>query len=474
MTPDSSRNVSPWGGRFTKDTARLMHRFNESLTVDAALIEEDIAASIAWAAALGRARVLTPAEVRRITAGLGRILRRHRAGKLRFSAADEDIHMAVERMLTEDIGDAGAKLHTGRSRNDQVATDFRLYIMKTMRGVMSGIHTLQKTLCMRARRETDIVAPGYTHLQQAQPVSLAHYWLSFFFALEREKKRAANAIRSADAMPLGAGALAGSGCRIDRRWLARRLGFSRCVENSMDAVASRDFVLEALAALCSIGVCLSRYAEDLIIWSSKEFGFIELDDAWSTGSSMMPQKKNPDALELIRGKCGRLIGTFTRCAATLKGVGLTYYKDLQEDKEPYIDSVRQVVMALEVLSGVVRTLNVNRGRIAAALDPMLFATDVADYLANKGVPFRKAHAIVGAMVRHCIDNHVPLNRMTLEQMRRFSPVFDRGVQKVFSWSAALAHRDIEGGTGPESVRRQLQQAQALMKKQPFFPSHAGR
>jgi argininosuccinate lyase len=386
-------------------------------------------------------------------------------GALKFLESDEDVHMAVERVLTERIGAAGAKLHTGRSRNDQVVTDVRLYVKKALSRVLDGVVGLQHSLIRRAEvDDRAIIMPGYTHLQQAQPVLLAHYWLSFFFALEREKDRLRHAIESADSMPLGAGALAGSGVAVDRKKLAETLGFAKAAENSIDAVASRDFVLDALSCCASAGILCSRYAEDLIIWSSKEFGFVELDDAWSTGSSMMPQKKNPDSLELIRGKAGRFIGNYTRFAATLKGVGLTYYKDLQEDKEPLMDSLAQLDCVLAVFAQVVKTLAVNSKKIASTLDSSLFATDLADYLVRKGLPFRKAHEVIGNIVKTCLQQKKQLSELSARDLGRFSTLFDESVKRVFDWGEALRHRGVSGGTSPASVGWQIAMAKKMVAK----------
>jgi argininosuccinate lyase len=453
-----------WDGRFSKPTDSLMDRFNNSLAIDQVLFGDDIKGSIAWAHALEKIGALTHDDTEKITTGLSALYEAYRNGSLTFEPSDEDVHMAVERLLIQKIGDPGARLHTGRSRNDQVATDFRLYVKRSLREIIEGVIDLQKTLLDRAEKDKDIIVPGYTHLQQAQPVSLGHYWLSFLFLLEREKTRCFNACQTADCMPLGSGALAGSGFAVDRDALAAELGFSRVSENSMDGVASRDFVLETLAAMSSLGIHCSRYAEDLIIWSSREFGFIGLDDAWSTGSSMMPQKKNPDSLELIRGKCGRFIGNYTRFAATLKGVGLTYCKDLQEDKEPLIDSVEQMKLVLAVFARVIETLSIDIAAITASLDPFLLATDLADYLVRKNVPFRKAHAIVGSLVKHCVEKNVALNTLPVETMKTFSAMFDADVLTVFDWKQALAGRNIQGGTGPESMVKQIEQAQKLVDK----------
>ncbi|MBD3420769.1 MAG: argininosuccinate lyase [Chitinivibrionales bacterium] len=451
-----------WEGRFSQQSDRLMELFNNSLPVDQALIEEDVLQNKAWSKALAKAKIVQPAESDAICIALDELLADYAQGRLAFSAEDEDIHMALERLVTQKAGVAGAKLHTGRSRNDQVATVFRMYVKKALKNITGLVSMLQSTLVGRADNEQDIFVPGYTHLQQAQPVVLAHYWLSLFWALEREKSRLDHAASTADSMPLGAGALAGSGFAVDREFLARELGFGSITDNSMDAVAARDFVLEALFAITSLAIVLSRYAEDLIIWSSGEFGFIELADAWSTGSSMMPQKKNPDSLELIRGKCGRFAGNLTRMATTLKGLGLTYYKDLQEDKEPLLDSVAQIVLVLNVFAQVVATLTVKQRTILHKMDPFLYATDIADYLVARNVPFREAHRIVGKIVAFCIENRRELSSLSTAEFARFSSAFAEDVGTLFTLSNAVAHRDLHGGTGPESIARQLRKAKKLL------------
>ncbi len=453
--------MKAWDGRFAGATDQLMEAFNSSLAFDRLLLEEDVDGSVAWARALEGAGVLSAEERGTIVSGLEQIREEHRAGTLAYAPGDEDVHMAVERLLVEKIGETGAKLHTGRSRNDQVATDVRLHVRRRLERLVALTTSVQNALLARAESDVDVVVPGYTHLQQAQAVVLSHYWLSLLFALEREKGRLAHARITTDMLPLGSGALAGSGFAVDREKLARELGFSRVGENSIDGVAARDFALETLACCSSLGILLSRYAEDLIVWSSREFGFVELDDAWATGSSMMPQKKNPDSLELIRGKAGRLIGNYTRLATVLKGLGLTYFKDLQEDKEPLFDSLHHLAMVLSVFARVVETLSVRRERIAAALDPMLWATDMADYLVNKGVPFRRAHKAVGAVVRHCIEHNTSLPELDLTALRCFAEEFDSDVHQLFSWEAALKHRDLPGGTGPDSVAIQIETARKI-------------
>jgi argininosuccinate lyase len=454
--------MTMWDGRFTKPEDRLMEKFNNSLPVDKALIEVDIEGSVAWAQTLQKAHVLSSRECTALIRGLGSVLAEFRQGKARFLASDEDVHMAVERMLTEKTGAVGGKLHTGRSRNDQVATDTRLFVMRTTEGLLQLISALQKALLARAKKDMKVIAPAYTHLQQAQPILLSQYWLSFLFALEREKQRFANAKKSADLMPLGSGAVAGSGFAVDRELLAKKLGFSRICDNSIDGVAARDFALETLACCASCGILLSRYAEDLIIWSSREFGFVELDDAWSTGSSIMPQKKNPDSLELIRGKTGRFVGNHTRFATTLKGVGLAYYKDLQEDKEPLFDSLDQMSLVLKVFTGVINTLAVKPHAIQKDLDPLLLATDLADYLVTKGMPFRSAHKTVGKVVARCIKSGASFMDLSVEQLREFSPLFKKDALKIFNWENAIEHRNVAGGTGSKSVKRQIEKATKMV------------
>jgi argininosuccinate lyase len=452
-----------WDGRFHKPSDPIMESINRSLDVDSRLIEEDIRGSVAWAEALKACGVLSVSECRKIAAGLAEILREHREKGLRFLPADEDVHMAVERLLVAKIGDAGMKLHTGRSRNDQVVTDVRLFLKKAYEDLGGALTGIQRVLLDRSGGDLGIIMPGYTHLQQAQPVLISHYWLSLFFAIEREKTRCVNARVIADSMPLGSGAIAGAGFAINRRELAGRLGFAECSPNSIDAVASRDFIVEALACCSSISILLSRYAEDLIIWSSKEFGFVELDDAWSTGSSMMPQKKNPDSLELIRSKAGRLIGNYTGFAATLKGVGLSYYKDLQDDKRLLFDSLDQVLLVCSVFGHVVKTLAVNADVLRKSLDPFLLATDVADYLVDKGMPFRQAHKVVGGIVAHCIEKHLDFQKLDAAALKDFSPLFGPDVRKVFSWENAIEHRSVFGGTGLKSVKEQIALARKMLK-----------
>ncbi|MCL1946123.1 MAG: argininosuccinate lyase [Chitinivibrionia bacterium] len=461
----SDKKNKMWDGRFGKPTDKLMEEFNNSLFVDKIFIEEDIFGSIAWAKALFGAGVLTKNECENIKKGLEKILEKHKNGKLEseFLPSDEDVHMAVERLLGVEIGDLAKKLHTGRSRNDQVATDFRLFAKNKRALLLKDLRKFLESVYNRALKDKNVIIAGYTHYQQAQPILLSHYWLSLFFLMKREYEKLENIDKISDVSPLGSGAIAGCGFAIDRFELAKNLGFSSPSENSIDGVASRDFVLDTLHNLASIGISLSRYAEDLIVWSTKEFGYVELDDAWSTGSSMMPQKKNPDSLELIRGKTGRLIGNYTRFAATLKGIGLSYFKDLQEDKEPLIDSFKTVEITLRVFSNVLDTLTINEKIIERTLDPFLLATDIADYLVKKGMPFREAHGVVGKIVAFCVEKNKKFNLLELKELKEFSPIFENDVLSFFDFKNALKHRDVYGAAGPISVEKQLSLAKEFLQ-----------
>ncbi|MDR0303924.1 MAG: argininosuccinate lyase [Chitinispirillales bacterium] len=458
----SEQKNKMWDGRFSKPVAKLMEEFNNSLHIDKIFIKEDVLGSIAWANALLGAGVLTQDECESIKKGLENILEKYEKGEIKFLDSDEDIHMAVERILGEEIGTLAKKLHTGRSRNDQVATDFRLFVKNSLKKTQKIIVKFLQAVFYRAETDKNIIMAGYTHYQQAQPVSMAHYWLSLFFLIKREYEKIGNTIKNIDVMPLGSGAIAGCGFEIDRQRLSNELGFSSPTYNSIDGVASRDFALDSLHNLTSISISLSRYAEDLIVWSTKEFSYVELDDAWATGSSMMPQKKNPDSLELIRGKTGRLIGNYTGFAAALKGIGLSYFKDLQEDKEPFIDSVNTVETELLVFENVLQTLKIKENNITKSLDPFLLATDVADYLVRKGLPFRQAHNIVGKIVGFCVENKKAFNSFEVSQLKKFSPLFEDDVKNCFDWNNALKSRDVFGGTGPASVTLQLKIAKDFL------------
>ena len=447
-----------WGGRFTGQTDSLVHRYNASIGFDARLYDEDITGSIAWADALTAADLLTPKEQEALTEGLERVRREFAEGTFAIQPDDEDIHSVVERRLTELVGPVGGKLHTGRSRNDQVATDFRLWIMRACESLDAHLVELLASLADSAEAALNLPMPGYTHLQHAQPVTWGHWILSHFWPLIRDRERLVATREAAAVLPLGAGALAGIAFPIDRERLAKRLGFRAVTPNSLDAVSNRDFAAEFLFTAALIGVHLSRLSEQLILFSSAEFGFVSLDDAYSTGSSIMPQKKNPDTLELTRGKSGRLIGHLTGFLATLKGLPSSYDKDLQEDKEPVFDAFDTLDIALRVMAGLIRTLKLRPERMAAQLEAGLLATELADYLVRRGLPFREAHHAVGQAVRLAEDRGVALTDLTDADLRAISPHFDADASSVLTVPAALAVRAVPGGTAPEALAEQLQLA----------------
>jgi argininosuccinate lyase len=447
-----------WAGRMTAPTHPLVESFTTSLPFDRRLFAHDLTGSIAHCEMLARQKIIAQRDARRIIAALRQIRREFEQGTFPSSPADEDIHMAVERRLIEKIGPTGGKLHTARSRNDQVALDLRLYLKDETTHILALLHELRRALTAVATAHADAIMPGYTHLQPAQPVLVAHHLLAYAEMLERDRQRFTDGLARIDVLPLGSGALAGTTFPIDRLFVARRLGFRSVSTNSMDAVSDRDFAVEFLAACAILGMHLSRFAEDLVLWSSQEFGFITLPDAFATGSSIMPQKKNPDVAELIRGKTGRLYGNLMALLTTLKGLPMTYNRDLQEDKEPVFDSVDTLTACLAVLSAMLPQLQVNRARMAAAATAgYTLATELADYLSTKGVPFREAHGIVGAVVRHCVQQAVGLEQLTLDQLRRFSSHFGADVRQWLRADAALRRRRALGGTAPENVRRQLRQ-----------------
>jgi argininosuccinate lyase len=453
-----------WGGRFAKTTDSLVQQFNSSLPFDIRLYDEDITASIAWARGLVGAGVLTPQEADTIGAGLEQVRREFQESSIIPDLNDEDIHTLVERRLTEIAGEVAGKLHTGRSRNDQVATDFRLWTMRAIDQILVHIADLQKAILESARKSLHLPMPGYTHLQHAQPVTWGHWALSHFWPLVRDTGRFAAARSAASVMPLGSAAIAGTAFPVDRRALAAELGFESISPNSLDAVSDRDFAADFLYASTMLSLHLSRLSEQLIIFSSTEFGFIVLDDAYSTGSSLMPQKKNPDTLELTRGKAGRMLGKLTGLLATLKGLPSTYDKDLQEDKEPVFDAFDTVSVATRVMSGLIRTMRLQPDHMVAQLKPELLATDLADYLVKRGVPFRQAHELVGRAVQKAEEKGVSLNTLDLSDLQTISDFFDEDVFAVFNIGASLASRAVAGGTAPESLQAQLASAEVALSQ----------
>jgi argininosuccinate lyase len=455
--------VKPWGGRFAQSADPTAERFTASLAFDQRLWPQDIAGSIAWAHALARARLLTDAERDAIVKGLEAVRGELAAGTFPFRPELEDIHMNIERRLQDLIGEVGGKLHTGRSRNDQIALDERLYLKEIVGRTREGLRRVQQALVDRAAETADAPMPGYTHLQRAQPVVLGHHLLAYVFMLDRDRQRLAACAARADALPLGAAALAGTAYPIDREALARDLGFATVTANSLDAVSDRDYVLEFLGAAAIVGMHLSRLASDLTLWATAEFGFVEFADAFATGSSIMPQKKNPDVAELIRGKSGRLYGNLVAVLTTMKGLPLTYNSDMQEDKEPLFDSVDTLEAVLGVLPPLLASLTFRTERMrAAAGEHYATATDLADYLVRKGLPFRQAHEIVGRVVRHALEAGRPLDALPLDTLRRFSPLIEGDVSGALTVDASLRARAVTGGTAPEAVQRALAQARALI------------
>jgi argininosuccinate lyase len=455
--------VKPWGGRFTRGADPAAERFTASLAFDRRLWPHDLRGSAAWTRALARAGLLTEAERDAIVAGLEAVGRELADGTFPFRPELEDIHMNIERRLAELAGPVGGKLHTGRSRNDQIALDERLYLKEVVERIRAGLRDTQQALVTRAAEGVEAPMPGYTHLQRAQPIVLAHHLLAYVFMLERDHERFGACAARADVLPHGAGALAGSAFPIDREALARDLGFASVTPNSLDAVSDRDYLLEFLAAAAVTGMHLSRLAADLTLWATAEFGFVEFDDAFATGSSIMPQKKNPDVAELIRGKSGRLYGNLVAVLTTLKGLPLAYNSDMQEDKEPFFDSVDTLEAILAILPPMLASLTFRTERMRqAAGENFATATDLADYLVARGLPFRQAHEVVGRVVRHAAESGRTLESLAVDELRRFSDLFAADVKQAITVEASLRARALAGGTAPEAVRRSLDLARKLI------------
>ena len=465
--------MSIWGGRFTQGMDEAFERFNNSFRLDRRLISEDIEGSMAYAEALEKAGVLSDRELRQILDGLGKI--RHRAQQdpgFLEEAKDEDVHSFVEARLVEIVGEAALKLHTGRSRNDQVAVDTRLFLKKGIGRVQKGLKALMGELLNQAGKHPDVVVPGYTHLRKAQPILLAHYLLAWFEMFSRDRDRFEDCFRRTDCMPLGAGALAGNAFAVDREALRKKLNFSRITANSLDAVSDRDYLVDFVSAGSLTLVHLSRLAEDLIFFSTPECGWIELSDEVTTGSSLMPQKKNPDSLELLRGKSGRVIGSLTRLLVLLKGLPLTYNKDLQEDKEALFDTLDTLLDSLQVAEVVVRTLRIDAAAARKALEgDFMTATDLADYLVRKGMPFREAHGVVGRIVLECEGRQIGLSELPLSRYRQLSPLFAEDLYQVLSARHSIEARSVTGGTAPERVAAALSRAEQSLTLQ--NPSERG-
>ena len=456
---DATPSAKLWAGRFTEPTDALVERFTESVSFDHRLARHDIRGSMAHATMLAEVGVLSPEDRDAIVGGLEGILADIEAGDFEWRASLEDVHMNVESVLTERIGEAGKRLHTGRSRNDQVATAVRLFVRETLDGIEASIRALQDVILSIADREAETVLPGFTHLQPAQPVTFGHHMLAWFEMLERDAQRLAECRVRVNRMPLGAAALAGTPYPIDRAMTARLLGFDGLCENSLDAVSDRDFAIEFVSACALVMMHLSRMSEELVLWVSAPFAFVELGDAYCTGSSIMPQKKNPDVPELVRGKSARVIGHLNALLVLMKGQPLAYNRDNQEDKEPLFDTVDTVSDCLRVFTGMLGTLECRRERMreAARLGYMT-ATDLADYLVRRAVPFRDAHEAVGRAVRSAMDSGRELSEMTLDELSSFSPVIENDVFEVLTLEGSVAARNHPGGTAPARVRAAIARA----------------
>jgi len=445
-----------WGGRFKTPPARGAQAFTASIGFDIRLYPYDIRASIAHAEMLAQVKILSTPDAKKIVAGLRQVEKEIESGAFKPGVEDEDIHMAVERRLREKIGAVGAKLHAARSRNDQVITDVRLFTKDAIRDIDAGIAELQSALVAVAAAHLDAVMPGYTHMQRAQPVLLGHHLLAYHDMLSRDRGRLGDCFVRTDVLPLGAGAIAGTTLPIDRAFVAKTLGFARIAENSMDAVSDRDFIAELLAAAAILFAHLSRLAGEIVLWATSEYGFVTLHDAYSTGSSMMPQKKNPDIAELVRGKSGRVYGNLVSLLTTMKGLPLAYNSDLQEDKEPLFDTVDTANASLRTLAAMIRSLRFNTARMKdAASDGFLLATDLAEYLVAAGTPFREAHEITGRIVLHCLERGISPTDLSLDEFRKFSKAFSRDLLALLTAEQAVARRKTIGGTSGVNVRRRL-------------------
>lgn len=452
-----------WGGRFTKTAEEWVDEFGASISFDQELVLEDIEGSIAHVTMLSQCGIISELEGEQIKSGLLQLKAKAANDELEYLVELEDIHLNLESQLTDMIGPVGGKLHTGRSRNDQVATDMHLYLRKQTLLTIELIKEMQEALLSQAEQHVETLMPGYTHLQRAQPISFAHHLMAYFWMLQRDKERFQESLKRINVSPLGAGALAGTTFPIDRGLTAHLLGFEGMYENSLDAVSDRDFILEFMSASSILMMHLSRLGEEFILWSSQEFSFIELDDSYTTGSSIMPQKKNPDMAELIRGKTGRVYGNLVGLLTVLKGLPLAYNKDMQEDKEGMFDTVKTITGSLKIFAGMINTMKVNKFQMEQSTKKDFSnATELADYLSDKGVPFREAHEIVGQLVLTCVNQGCYLADLPLEQYQSINPLFEKDIYEVLNPATAVARRNSAGGTGFEQITIAISKAKELM------------
>jgi argininosuccinate lyase len=455
-----------WGGRFTKKPEEWVDEFNASISFDQELVLEDIEGSLAHVTMLKKCEILSEKEGDEVLRGLQRLYQKALSDELEYSVEYEDVHLNLEKLLIDEIGEVGGKLHTGRSRNDQIATDMHLFLKRRVQEVIELIEDLQEAIVHQSEENVETLIPGYTHLQRAQPISFAHHLMCYFWMLQRDKERLSDSLKRIDISPLGAGALAGTTFPIDRGYSANLLGFGSYYENSLDAVSDRDFIVEFLSNSALLMTHLSRLAEEFILWSTEEFRFIELDDSFTTGSSIMPQKKNPDMAELVRGKTGRVNGNLVSLLTVLKGLPLAYNKDMQEDKEGMFDTVKTVIGSLKIFTGMISTMTVKKKRMEEAVaNDFSNATELADYLAAKGVPFRQAHEIVGKLVLHCIEEGYYLKDVSLKQYQKYSPLIEEDIYSILAPYAAVERRNSYGGTGFEQVKIQIEKGKSLLQGQ---------
>lgn len=446
-----------WGGRFQKAVDNLVNDFNSSIRTDGRMFKEDIDGSLAHVKMLIAQDIIPKQDGEKIISGLTEISKRIENGVIEIDPSSEDIHSFIEATLTYYIGDEGKKLHTGRSRNDQVTLDTRLYLKKELKNLINVILSFEETLLIKAEENIDTIMPGYTHMQKAQPITFAHHLLAYGEMFKRDLGRIKDALKRMDEMPLGSGALATSTYPIDREMVAKELNFSSISLNSLDAVSDRDYVIETLSALSMIMMHLSRFSEEVILWCTHEFSFIELDDAYSTGSSIMPQKKNPDVAELVRGKTGRVYGDLITLLTLMKGIPLAYNKDMQEDKEALFDALDTVFLSIKTFNGMLKTMRIKKDNMRkGALGGFTNATDVADYLVKKGVAFRNAHEVVGAIVLHCINKGINIEELSLEALKEFSSYFEEDIYNAISLETCVEERKVIGGPSSKSVKIQLE------------------
>lgn len=453
-----------WEGRFHKETNKLLEKFNASITFDKRMYEEDIKGSIAHSRMLSKQGIISSEEQKEIENGLLLIKNEIENGTFEFKIEDEDIHMSIEKRLTEIIGAVAGKLHTARSRNDQVALDVRMYVRKEAKKIKELLINFENVILNLSEKYEDIIIPGYTHLQRAQPILFSHHLMAYFQMFKRDITRIDDFLERSDEMPLGAGALAGTTFNLDRHFVAKELGFSKPTENSLDSVSDRDFIIELGMIISVISMHLSRFSEEIIIWCTSEFSFINLDDAFATGSSIMPQKKNPDIAELVRGKTGRIYGNLMAILTTMKALPLAYNKDMQEDKEGIFDSIDNIKLCIEIFYSMLNTVTVNKEKIFDSMKyGFLNATDVADYLAKHGVPFRQAHKIVGEIVSYCENKKIAIEDMTLSEFQNFSEIFKDDIQNEITIENCVNKRNSFGGTSIQNVKMQIKNAKLFLE-----------